>query len=231
MGTCAGPVHIAFSRTPQGMAAGSTAVPDFIDRHLGIFGSGKKCGYDGLLIKGMAENPKIISIIGDDKAVIDASEYWGLDTVETEEKLDQNYKGARVACIGPGGEKISLIAGIVNDKGRIAARSGLGAIMGSKKLKALVLKGNKDILFANKEAMTNLTKEYNDGIKVATAGSIQLWRDLGTPWMNDVVTKTGDAPIKNWGGIATEDYPDEKMNKILGIEFEKFKERKFGCFA
>ncbi|TFG06328.1 MAG: aldehyde ferredoxin oxidoreductase [Promethearchaeota archaeon] len=203
------------------------------DSHCGgFFGPEiKKCGYDGILIKGIAKSPKIISIINDKKEIIDATAYWGLDTVEIEDKLNQEFKGARIASIGPAGENLSLIAGIVNDKGRIAARSGLGAVMGSKKLKALVLKGNKEIPFADKEFMTELTKEYNKGIREADAGSIQLWRDIGTPWMNDIVTKTGDTPIKNWGGVAAEHYPDEKLDNILGSEFEKYKERKFGCFA
>lgn len=191
----------------------------------------KKCGYDGILIKGIADGPKIISITGDDKQLIDASEYWGLNVVETEEKLSEKYSGARIASIGPAGEKKSLISGIVNDKGRIAARSGLGAVMGSKKLKAIVLKGNKKIEFADRELMTSLTKEYNEGIKNAGAGSIAMWRDLGTPWMNDIVCKTGDAPIKNWGGVAAEDFPDDKLNNIVGVKFEEYKERKFGCFA
>ncbi|GAH24231.1 unnamed protein product, partial [marine sediment metagenome] len=97
-----------------------------------------------------------------------------------------------------------FISGIVNDKGRIAARSGLGAVMGSKKLKAIVLKGSQKIGSVDKDALIQLVKEYNNGISAATVGSIQLWRDLGTPWMNDIVAKTGDAPIKNWGGTSAE---------------------------
>ncbi|MHA1490532.1 MAG: aldehyde ferredoxin oxidoreductase family protein [Promethearchaeota archaeon] len=198
----------------------------------GFFGPEiKKCGYDGILIKGIASGPKIISIIGDDKKIEDASDLLGLDCVETEETLGEKYSGARIASIGQSGEKLSLISGIVNDKGRIAARSGLGAVMGSKKLKAMVLKGDKSIELADKGTLINIVKTYNDGIKAAPAGSIQLWRDIGTPWMNDIVCKTGDTPIKNWGGVAAEDFPDEKLNKLLGTEFEQFKEKKIGCFG
>ena len=191
----------------------------------------KKCGYDGILIEGIADKPKIITIINGEKKILDATEYWGLDTVETEEKLTNAFPGSKVACIGPAGEKLSLISGIVNDKGRIAARSGLGAVMGSKKLKALVLKGNQKIQVANPDTLNEIVKEYNNGINAATAGSIQLWRDLGTPWMNDVVAKTGDAPIKNWGGTSAEDFPEERLKKLTGVEIDKFKDKKFGCFG
>ena len=215
------------------VAAKSPLTGTWGDSHCGgFFGPEiKRCGYDGILIKGMADNPKIISIIGDEKKIEDASPYWGLDAVETEEKLNEAYSGAKIATIGTAGEKISLISGIVNDKGRIAARSGLGAVMGSKKLKALILKGNKTIEFADKATMTQLTKEYNEGIREAERGSIQLWRDLGTPWMNDIVAKTGDAPIKNWGGTHADDFPDENLNKITADKFEEYKDKKFGCFG
>jgi len=203
------------------------------DSHCGgFFGPEiKKSGYDGILIKGIANSPKIITIIDNEKQIIDASDIWGLDTIETEEKLLEKYSGARIASIGVAGEKLSLISGIVNDKGRIAARSGLGAVMGSKKLKAIVLKGSQKIGLVDKDTLIQLVKEYNNGISAATVGSIQLWRDLGTPWMNDIVAKTGDAPIKNWGGTSAEDFTAESLNKITGLEFDKFKEKKYGCFG
>ncbi|MHA1473145.1 MAG: aldehyde ferredoxin oxidoreductase family protein [Promethearchaeota archaeon] len=203
------------------------------DSHCGgFFGPEiKKSGYDGILIKGIANSPKILTIVGDEKQIIDASDIWGLDTIETEEKLLEKYPGSRIASIGVSGEKLSLISGIVNDKGRIAARSGLGAVMGSKKLKAIVLKGNQKIGSADKDTLVQLVKKYNDGIRAATAGSIQLWGTLGTPWMNDVVAKTGDAPIKNWGGTSAEDFTEENLNKITGLEINKFKEKKYGCFG
>ncbi|MGV9204256.1 MAG: aldehyde ferredoxin oxidoreductase family protein [Promethearchaeia archaeon] len=215
------------------VAAKSPLTGTWGDSHCGgFFGPEiKRCGYDGILIEGIADKPILITIVNGEKKIVDAEDYWGLDTVETEEKLNEEYSKSRIASIGPAGEKVSLISGIVNDKGRIAARSGLGAVMGSKKIKALVLKGDKSIKFADKNTMTSLTKDYNEGIKNAKSGSIQMWRDLGTPWMNQIVAKTGDAPIKNWKGTQSEDFPDEKLNNILGMKFEQYKKRKFGCFA
>jgi aldehyde:ferredoxin oxidoreductase len=133
----------------------------------------KRCGYDGILIKGMAEKPKYITIIDDKKQILDASDIWGLDIVETEEKLKEKHgKFVQTASIGQAGEKVSLIAGIANDKGRIAARSGIGAIMGSKKLKSLVLKGKNQISLADKDELVRIVKEYNSKEK---AKSGRFW--------------------------------------------------------
>ena len=129
----------------------------------GTFGPAiKKCGYDGIIIMGIAENPKYIAIIDGKKEILDASEIWGLDIIETEDKMREKHgKFVKTAAIGKSGEKLSLISGIAHDKGRIAARSGLGAIMGSKKLKALVLKGNEKIQYHDKGTFLKLVKKYN----------------------------------------------------------------------
>jgi aldehyde:ferredoxin oxidoreductase len=198
----------------------------------GFFGPEiKKCGYDAILIKGMASSPKCIAIIDDKKEILDASDLWGLDAVQTEDKLTEKYGKIQVASIGQAGEKITLISGIINDKARIAGRSGFGAVMGSKKLKAIVLKGNKTIPLADKDALIKYTKEYNAGINAATTGATFMWKMFGTPWTNEVVAKTGDAPIKNWGGTSAEDFPSEKLDNITGMEINKYKQKSYGCFA
>jgi len=97
----------------------------------------KKCGYDAILFKGVATNPKYVTVIDGEIQILDAVEFWGLDTFETERKLIEKHGKIRVASIGPAGEKLSLMSSIVCDKFRVAARSGFGAVMGSKKLKAL----------------------------------------------------------------------------------------------
>ncbi|MBD3255103.1 MAG: aldehyde ferredoxin oxidoreductase [Candidatus Lokiarchaeota archaeon] len=197
----------------------------------GFFGPEiKKCGYDAILLKGKADKPTYISIIDGNKQLEDASEIWDLDCVETEEKLGEKHGSVRIASIGQAGVNLSLISGIVNDKGRIAGRSGFGAIMGSKNLKAIVLKGNTKISVADSDTLKQLTQDYNKNIREAAAGSIQLWRDVGTPWLNNTAIMLGDAPIKNWSG-GKEDFPPEKHNNILGTEIVKYRKKEFGCFA
>lgn len=198
----------------------------------GFFGPEiKKCGFDGILIKGIAENPKHIAIIDGKKQILDASDLWGLDTVETEDKLKEKYGKIQVASIGQSGEKLSRISGIVHDMGRVAARSGLGAVMGSKKLKALVLKGNKEVPIADKEALLKHVKEYNSGIKSAKKAVIQAFKRFGTTIGNVICSQMGDTPIKNWGGYSREHFPTERVNKISSMAIDKYKLKRYGCFS
>lgn len=191
----------------------------------------KKCGFDGILIKGIANTPKYITIIDDEKQINDASDVWGLDAIETERVLKEKHIKSRVACIGQSSEKLSLISGVVNDKGRIAARSGLGAVMGSKKLKALVLKGNKKIALYDKETLLKHTKDYNEKINAAKGGLIPIYQKYGTTAGNVFLGNSGDTPIKNWGGNSNENFPTERLNKISGGEINKYRQKDYGCFS
>lgn len=191
----------------------------------------KKCGYDGILIIGAFNAPKFISIINDQQEILDANRFWGLDTVETDKKLKERYGNVQVSCIGLAGEKQSLISGIVTDKGRIAARCGLGAVMGAKKLKAIVLKGNKKVPVANRDALISITQKYNEGINNSGSGIITVYKTLGTSGLNDASIQSGDTPIKNWGGNTNDDFSMEKTRKIGGIELNKYKIREYGCFS
>jgi len=191
----------------------------------------KKCGYDGIILRGKASSPKYIALIDGETKIVDASELWGLDGVEAEEKLLEKHPKSKIASIGQAGENLSLISGIITDKGRIAARSGLGAVMGSKKVKAIVLKGDKKIQVAHNDLILENAKEYNKGVQEAEAGAIFLWKSLGTPWQNDVNTKLGDTPIKNWGGNSADHFPLEYVEPITGPEINKYKEKEYGCFA
>ncbi|MFX1479004.1 MAG: aldehyde ferredoxin oxidoreductase N-terminal domain-containing protein, partial [Promethearchaeota archaeon] len=191
----------------------------------------KKCGFDGILIKGIAKSPKYIAIIDDKIQILDASEFWGLDVVETEDKFIEKYGNVHIASIGLSGEKLSLISGIVNDKARIAARSGLGALMGSKKLKAIVLKGNKKIPLLDKDSILNHTKEYNDRINKATGGLTGIFKAFGTTAGNVFSGSSGDTPVRNWGGNSNEDFPVDRLNKISMHALDKYKEKPYGCFS
>ncbi len=191
----------------------------------------KKCGYDGIIFRGIADSPKIVVIINDDKQIIDASDLWGKDCVQTEEELKTKYEKAQVASIGQAGENLSLISGVINDKGRAAGRSGFGALMGSKKLKAIVLKGNKTIQLSDKDAVLNATKEYNERINTSTAGLVMAFKTYGTTAGNVLMGTSGDTPIKNWGGISADDFPVDRMNNLSPMALDKFKQKPFGCFS
>ncbi|MFW9873239.1 MAG: aldehyde ferredoxin oxidoreductase family protein [Candidatus Thorarchaeota archaeon] len=198
----------------------------------GFFGPEiKKCGYDGILIKGIAKTPKYIRIIDDEIKILDASEVWGLDAIETEVKLKEIHGKVQVACIGQSSEKLSLISGIVNDKGRIAARSGFGATMGSKKLKAIVLKGNRKISLSDQKSFRSHTIDYNNKIAAASGGITKIFKMYGTTAGNVYSGSSGDTPVKNWAGYSQEDFPTERLNKISAGEIDKYKQKDYGCFS
>ncbi|MFX1381832.1 MAG: aldehyde ferredoxin oxidoreductase family protein [Promethearchaeota archaeon] len=222
----------------------------------------KKCGYDGILIKGIASTPKYISIIEGKKEILDASDIWKLDIVRAEERLKEKHgKFIKTAGIGQAGVNLSLIAGVANDKGRIAARQGLGAVMGSKNLKMLVLKGNEKMPYHNKDHFLDVIKEHNRehafkeprtitkqvlqlvprlgkfmrrtgmGFSVPPGIKKQVWRNLGTSSGNTLCAEIGDSPVKNWSGIGMVDFPYSKSKNISALELQKYKIRDYGCFS
>ncbi|MBY8985673.1 MAG: aldehyde ferredoxin oxidoreductase family protein [Candidatus Lokiarchaeota archaeon] len=191
----------------------------------------KKCGYDAILVKGKSDTPKYVAIIEGEKQFLDASDLWGLDAVETEDKLKEKHGNVQIASIGQAGEKLSLISGIVNDKARIAGRSGFGAIMGSKNLKAIVLKGNVKIPIVDNKTLLELTRTYNEGINATKGGMVTIFRTFGTTAGNVFSATSGDTPIKNWGGTSKDDFPLERLNKISGPEINKYKQKSYGCFS
>ncbi|MCQ2752010.1 MAG: hypothetical protein MJ189_02800, partial [Coriobacteriales bacterium] len=112
----------------------------------------KFAGYDTVAFVGKADKPVYLFIDNDTIELRDATKFWGMDARETQTAIKaETGEDFQVCCIGQAGEKLSYMAGIVNDAGRIAARSGLGAVMGSKNLKALVLAGTKPIPVADPE--------------------------------------------------------------------------------
>ncbi|MBN2178206.1 MAG: aldehyde ferredoxin oxidoreductase family protein [Deltaproteobacteria bacterium] len=218
----------------------------------------KRCGYDGIFFRGISEKPVYLSIKNGTAELRDAGHLWGKDTVETEEMLIKEAGGnTRVACIGPAGENLSRISGVSNDKGRLAARSGLGAVMGSKRLKAVVLSGAKRIKAKNPDIMKKLSRACNKWVQFqppfvsgpATAKVGALLRILptqmaqdgmlfkiilkkwGTACMNQMSIEMGDAPIKNWMGSNKDFGPKKSLttNPDAIIERERIKYHCYSC--
>ena len=151
----------------------------------------KKSGYDGIIIEGAAKNPTYILIDNGKVSIEDASSFWGMYTFTTEEKLRSQHGVCGVACIGPAGENLVYLANIMSE-GRTAGRGGLGAVMGSKNLKALVVKGGKRIKIFDEKAYRTILKKIKfiiendpftgfDGTlsKFGTAGIVHRIRSAG----------------------------------------------------
>ena len=119
----------------------------------GTFGPAMKAaGFDGVIFRGISPKPVYLLLRDGQAELLPADAWWGLDTNELEDKVKELYgKKAVPACIGPAGERMQLLAAVINDKGRAAGRSGLGAVMGSKRLKAVVAVGDGDVTLADPE--------------------------------------------------------------------------------
>ena len=185
----------------------------------------KNAGWDGVLFSGISPKPVYLLITDDETKLMDAADLWGVDAITAEQQLKERHgKRASVACIGPAGEKLSLMAGICNDHGRLAGRSGLGAVMGSKKLKAVVA-------VSTRAAILTRDKDVLAGVKRALSGFIQIIKDqlhiYGTPGITNIAATSGDAPIKNWGGSITDFFEAEEMT---GTAIGANQERTYGCW-
>jgi aldehyde:ferredoxin oxidoreductase len=110
----------------------------------------KRSGYDGIVFAGRSQHPVYLYIDAGQAALRDATHLWGQTTHETTDRLrEETDPKARVACIGPAGEQLVRFAAIMNDKDRAAGRSGVGAVMGSKNLKAVVVRGQGRVSLAD----------------------------------------------------------------------------------
>jgi len=194
----------------------------------GYFGPYLKfAGYDGVFFTGISEKPAYLFINNGKAELKDAAHLWGKDTYEAEDTLQAEHgKTARVVCIGPSGEKLSRIACIITHKGDAAGRSGLGAVMGSKMLKAVVVKGNKKVPIADIRTANSLRREHQEDLK--KSGFLERFHQYGTSGHADISAHSGDSPVKNWGGIGVIDLPDvsglHRDNMIANLE------RRFGCW-
>lgn len=184
----------------------------------GFFGPALKAtGYDGILFFGIAPNPVYLYIKNGHAELHEASGLWGRDTYYIDDWAKEKFgKNAEALCIGPAGEKLSLISGVVHGKGRIAARSGLGAVMGSKRLKAVVVCGSQAIPIADANRVKDLKRKYTQQI-TGGMGFSDFYRTTGTPGYILTGALNGDSPIRNWSGVQKVDFPDPKPISIYGI--------------
>lgn len=171
----------------------------------------KFAGYDGILFQGAAEKPVYMLIEEGEASLHDAGDLWGKNVSELEDiLLARHGNDIQVVSIGPSGEKKSLMAAIMNDRERAAGRSGLGAVMGSKNLKAVVVRGRLNVPVHDSKAINALRREY---LRKRT-GFYDILHTWGTAGITHDSALSGDSPVKNWGGSGTADFPTEKARRI-----------------
>jgi aldehyde:ferredoxin oxidoreductase len=185
----------------------------------------KNAGWDGIMLYEKSSKPVYIYIEDDKTEIRDASELWGMQAIDVEMKLKERHgKKASVCCIGPAGEKMSFMAGLCNERGRLAARSGLGAVMGSKNVKAIVVNASKNIIGSSPEIMKQVRQSLDEFAKPIT----NFFRTYGTTGITNTSAMSGDAPVKNWGGVGMVEFPQAMV--MSGANVNLRMEKKYACW-
>ncbi len=164
----------------------------------------RKTGFDGIWITGKSPTPVYLWLKDGDLQIIPADHLWGLETYQTRDAVieELGITGTRVACIGPAGEKSIPFSAIMSDHGRAAARTGMGAVMGSKNLKAIAVKGNQSIPLHNPEKYNLLRSQTNRELRSDPVS--QILRDLGTAGAADYFDYLMELPKRYFTrGIST----------------------------
>lgn len=203
--------YVVCSKSPLTDAWGEAHASGFWAREL------KKAGYDGVVIEGRAERPVYLVIDDGDVRVESADQLWGLGCLDTEESIKKDLGGEfKVACIGPAGEKLVRFASIISDEGRAAGRCGMGAVMGSKMLKAIAVRGSKEIPMKDPERVRSLLRRIYP--QIMSSPITQIYASYGTSGELLSFHQYGDVPIKNftlgdWENI--ENISGEIYNKTM----------------
>jgi aldehyde:ferredoxin oxidoreductase len=185
----------------------------------------KFTGFDGLIVTGEAKEPSYLWVTPKGVEIRSAKALWGKGTFETTEELvKQTDLKARVATIGPAGESLSYMAGIITGgpEARVMARSGPGSVMGAKNLKAVVVRGDQKPFIANQKILQEVTKEFLPNLKFVEGLS-----KFGTASVIESKEAAGVLPIKNF----TQAHWD-KAKRIAGPALvAKYLERHYGCYS
>jgi len=156
----------------------------------------KYAGYDAVLLEGRAQNPVYLQIENEEVEIRDASHLWGKDTHETTRILHEDIdKEAQIACIGPAGENLVRYASVITNLYRAAGRAGLGAVMGSKKLKAIAVRGTRPVEVADFDRFMELSEEAH--WRILSHPQAQAMSRYGTPLLVGYKQTIGELPTKN----------------------------------
>jgi len=210
--------HAFVSKSPESFGVGEAKSHGFFGTEL------KRAGYDAVIFKGRAEKPVYVWIDDDTVQIMDAKHLWGKSPAETEDLIREELKDyyIRVAAIGPAGEKLMRLACIINDRTRACGRTGMGAVMGSKNLKAIAVRGTKDVKVAKPDEFLEFVKMLHERMK--GPGS-RKYRTLGTPENVLVHNALAALPTRNFSQ-ATFEGAEKVSGEYLN---ERFVAKIIGC--
>ncbi len=197
----------------------------------GFFGPELKfAGYDMVVIQGRSERPVYLVIDDDEVRLADASHVWGKTTFETtdivrEDLGDETFK---VMAIGPAGENLVRFAAVINDAGNAGGRTGMGAVMGSKKLKAIAVRGSRGVRVADDGAFMEVVDEAYEKLQVEWGEAVrETLTKYGTPNLVEAINAIGRMPVKNhWTGYW------ERADEIGGVAIrERYRVKQGSCYG
>ena len=182
--------HVVAGKSPKTGSISDSYAGGFFGHELG------RSGYDGIIVRGRAEAPVYLLLYHGRAELLEATDLWGKTTGEVEDSLRARHPEARVAVIGPAGENLVLQACIVHDKTRAAGRPGFGAVMGAKRLKAVVVKGHREKALAD-------PKEF---ARARAAFAKELMSDPGMVKFGQYGTARGLTWLSEMGILPTENF-------------------------
>ncbi|KXB05324.1 hypothetical protein AKJ50_01240 [candidate division MSBL1 archaeon SCGC-AAA382A13] len=179
--------HVVLGKSPKTGSVNDSYAGGFFGHELA------KSGYDGIIVRGRSDYPCYISIVDGEGKIDSADELWELDVAEVEKKLKNRHDGGRVTSIGIGGENLVKFACIMNDRSRAAGRPGFGAVMGSKKLKAILVRGDFSKPIHDREKLKEARTELVDNLSPAIN-----WGKYGSSGAVEGLNEMGVLPTKNF---------------------------------
>ena len=182
--------YVICARSPQTNLWGESNIGGFLGPHL------RFAGYDGIIVRGQAAEPVYLVVRDGEAGLREASHLWGLDCYQTQETIKEELgdPSVRVACIGPGGERLVKYASVIAGRGRAAGRSGMGAVMGSKRLKAVACRGTGSVPLADKDAFDEIARETLAWVKDDV--SSQVFNQTGSAGSANLCSMLGNMPNK-----------------------------------
>ncbi|UMZ73636.1 aldehyde ferredoxin oxidoreductase family protein [Natranaerofaba carboxydovora] len=213
------PRYTVCAKSPLTGAFGKSEAGGFFGPEL------KKAGFDALIVKGKAKNPVYINIDNNQIEIKDASKLWGKDTLETEKVIKNNEEEkVKIASIGPGAENQVLFSNIANELAHFNGRNGMGAVMGSKNLKAVVVKGDNEVGCYDYDTPKEITRWVAKNMKDHPL-AYGLYKN-GTAGGITAVNAGGTLPTNNW-----QDSVFENAEKIGAESLENILIKRKGCYS
>lgn len=189
----------------------------------------KYAGYDGIIFENASKSPVYLYINDDIVELRSAKELWGKTVYETTDLLNKECgESFRVSCIGPAGETGCLIASVMNDKHRAAGRGGLGAVMGSKRLKAVVVRGTGGVTVARPGKFMEAVADAYATLRAHPVAG-EVFAALGTEVLVNILNESGGLPTRNWRDGGHFEEADATSGESLAAQYLVKAKGCFGC--